>query len=396
MKIAREIKYIITVAIIAFAGCRKPYLPPIIASGNNYLVVEGVIDPGRDSTIIRLSRTVALSSTIGTKPELNATVVVESDANTTYPLYEKGNGYYFSPGLNLNTSNKYHLKITTSGKVYQSDFVTIKNSPPIDSVYYRTQSNGLQIYADTHDPSNSTRYYRWDFMETYIVQSEYNSMEIHVKDPTDTVLARLPADQIFQCWVTDSSQNINLNSSAKLSNDVISKNSIDFIPSTSEKLGIRYSILVKQYALTEDAYNYWTQLKKNTEQLGTIFDPQPSEIPGNIHCVTVPSEPVLGYISVGSYSQSRIFIDNFYLPAWLPVKPYYDGCYVLSFLYHDPMQAGTNTVATNIYTDLYIPITAITPPHMEIILGFTASTPQCVDCTLRGTNKEPSFWVERR
>ena len=221
-------------------------------------------------------------------------------------------------------------------------------------------------------------------------------MEILVRTPVDTVLPRLPADQIFQCWVTDSSQNINLNSSAKLSSDVITKNSIDFIPSTSEKLGIRYSILVKQYALTEEAYNYWTQLKKNTEQLGSIFDTQPSEIPGNIHCVTVPSEPVLGYISVGSYSQSRIFIDSFYLPAWLPVKPYYDGCYELSFLYSDPNQAGTNTVATNIYTDLYVPITAITPPHQEIILGFTASTRQCVDCTVRGTNKEPSFWIERR
>jgi hypothetical protein len=396
-----KVWYYITIAVIAgglsiSTGCRKPYLPPVIASSSNYLVVEGVIDPGQDSTIIRLSRTVSLSSTIGTKPELNAAVVVESDANTTYPLYEKGNGYYFSPGLNLNASNKYHLRITTSGKVYQSDFVAVKNSPPIDSVYYRIESNGLQIYADTHDPSNSTRYYRWDFAETYIVQSLYNSHEIHVKDPGDTVLARPPAEQIFQCWVTDSANNINLNSSAKLSNDVITKNIIDFIPSTSEKLGNRYSILVKQYALTEDAYNYWTQLKKNTEQLGSIFDSQPSEIPGNIHCVTVPSEPVLGFISVGSYSQSRIFIDNFYLPAWLPVKPYYDGCFLVSVYYVDATQNYTNTVASNIYNDLYIPIDPITVPHQPIILGFTASKSKCADCTLRGTNKEPGFWIERR
>ena len=62
--------YYITIAAIAgelsiSTGCRKPYLPPVIATNSNYLVVEGVIDPGRDSTTIRLSRTVALSSTIG-------------------------------------------------------------------------------------------------------------------------------------------------------------------------------------------------------------------------------------------------------------------------------------------------------------------------------------------
>jgi hypothetical protein len=130
--------------------------------------------------------------------------------------------------------------------------------------------------------------------------------------------------------------------------------------------------------------------------LGSIFDAQPSEIPGNIHCVTVPSEPVLGFISVGSYSQSRIFIDNFYLPAWLPVKPYYDGCYLSMFYYQDLTQGKTNTVATDIYGLGYVPVSPVTVPHSPIILGYTASTPQCVDCTLRGTNKEPGFWVERR
>ncbi|HEY4197472.1 MAG TPA: DUF4249 domain-containing protein [Mucilaginibacter sp.] len=383
-------------AFLTVISCRKPYLPPVVATSNNYLVVEGVINPGHDSTIIRLSRTVSLSSTIGTKPELNATVVVESNTHTTYPLQEKGNGYYVSPGLNLNASNQYHLKITTTGnKVYQSDFVPVKNSPPIDSVYYRAQSNGLQIYADTHDPSNSTRYYRWDFSETYIVHSLYISHEILVQNPKDTIVPRPVNDLVYECWVTDVSNNINLNSSAKLSNDVIAKNSVNFLPSTSEKLADRYSILVKQYALTTEAYDYWTQLKKNTEQLGSVFDAQPSEIAGNIHCVTVPSEPVLGFISVGSYSQSRIFIDNASLPAWLAVRPYYDGCILNKFYYKDPTQDSTNTVATNIFGLGYTPVDPLSPPQSSVILGFTASTPQCVDCTLRGTNKEPAFWVER-
>ena len=43
-------------------ACRKPYSPPITTANVNYLVVEGVINSGADSTIIKLSRTTPLSN----------------------------------------------------------------------------------------------------------------------------------------------------------------------------------------------------------------------------------------------------------------------------------------------------------------------------------------------
>ena len=399
MKIVNEIRYLITAvaAITASIGCKKPYLPLVVASNPNYLVVEGVINNGNDSTIIRLGRTTTISSDTLTKPELNAVVTVQSNTNNTYPLREKDNGYYVSPGLNLSASNKYQLKIVTKdSKAYQSDFESVKNSPPIDSVYYQIKSNGLQIYTATHDRLKQTTYYRWEYAETYIIHSEYDSFYIHVKDPFDTVLSRLPGQQVYTCWVTGQSSTIYLNSSAKLLKDVIADNTLNFIPSTSNKVATRYSILVKQYALSTDAYNYWQNLKKNTEQLGGIFDAQPSEISGNIHCITIPSEPVIGFISVGSYTQGRIFIDNRDLPAWRPdPDPYYADCFILNFLFSDPLQAGTNTVAKNLYTDLYVPVNIIatTGKKGPIILGWTGAPNHCVDCTLRGTNKKPVFWT---
>ncbi|MGZ3764422.1 MAG: DUF4249 domain-containing protein [Mucilaginibacter sp.] len=377
-------------------GCRKPYLPPVVATTSNFLVVDGVINTGQDSTVIHLSRTVALTSTVGTKPELNAVVQVESDGNTSYPLMEIGNGNYGAMGLNLSTANKYRLKITTSdNKTYESDFVPVKNAPPIDSVYYKVQNNGVQISADTHDPLNKTIYYRWDFNETYVIHSLYDSHEIHVKQPNDTVLYRPLSKDIYSCWITSKSVNIVLGSTAKLSKDVSINNAINFLPSTNEKIASRYSIEVKQYALTPEAFNYWQQLAKNTQQLGSIFDAQPSELPGNIHCITNPKEPVLGYISAGSYSKSRIFIDNADLPAWQASKPYYDGCFIQNFYYHDPEQAGTNTVLANIYNDWNVPVAEISVPGSATILGFTAAAPRCVDCTLRGTNIQPDFWINR-
>ncbi|MFI5161523.1 MAG: hypothetical protein ACHQHN_09605, partial [Sphingobacteriales bacterium] len=48
--------------LIAFINCRKPYQPAIVSVNHNYLVVEGVINSGSDSTFIKLSHTVKLDS----------------------------------------------------------------------------------------------------------------------------------------------------------------------------------------------------------------------------------------------------------------------------------------------------------------------------------------------
>ncbi len=396
MKIAVYICVLIFGDLMLLTACRKPYIPPAITVNSNYLVVEGLINTGQDSTIIKLSRTVMISSTIGIKAELNASVIVESDANASYPLTETGNGTYSAPALNLSASNKYRLKIVTSdNKTYRSDFVPVKNSPPIDSVYYLVKSNGVQINVDSHDQSNNTRYYRWDFNDTWIIHSAFESYAEVSHFPKDTILYRPDADQIYTCWINGTSNTINLGSTATLSQDVTTNNEISFISSTSEKLGSRYSILVKQYAITKDAFDYWQLLKNNTEQLGSIFDPLPSTTTGNIHCITNPSEPVIGYISAGSYSQKRIFIDNYNLPAWRPITPN-AGCKMDS-VYLSNAITKNNDVAAYIYSGSQIPILAlyVIKDNHGVIVGYTGSIPSCVDCTLRGTNKQPTFWINR-
>jgi hypothetical protein len=389
----RCIVLIISILMVSL-GCRKPYVAPVAAQASNFLVVEGVIDPGQDSTIIRLSRTVPLSSKGGASPESNATVTIESDANASYVMTNKGNGYYVLPGLNASLTGKYRLSIVTADKkTYQSDYAAAKNSPPIDSVYFLIKSDGLHINADSHDPSHNTIYYRWSFEETYEFHTPFFSEYIVTHVPKDTVVIRTASQFVHTCWRGDISTNITLGSSAKLSQDIISGNEVNFVPSTSEKLSVRYSILVKQYALTKEAYSYWQQLKKNTEQLGSIFDPQPSEIPGNIHCMSNPAEPVIGFISVGSVAKARVFISNNRLPAWVAQTPY-GQCKVDTAYFSNPI-TKVNEVVNRIYSGFEIPISAYEQEHTPIILGYQASIPGCVDCTIRGSNIQPSFWTEQ-
>jgi len=383
--------------ITGVVSCRKPYSPPAIALSGSYLVVEGVINSGADTTLIKLSKTVKLSSTVTINPLPGAAVAVVSDQGAVYPLTEAANGSYISPGLNLDNSRTYRLSIKTSTEQYLSDFVAVENAPPIDSVTYTVQSDGVRIFANTHDPKNNTRYYRWDFTETWIFHSSFQSSW---KSNGDTVVMRnRTTDQIYYCWKSDTSSTILLGSSAKLAADVISNAPITSVAPHSEKLTEEYSILLRQYALTGAAYTFWQNLKTNTEQLGGIFDAQPSSISSNIHSVTNPSEPVIGYLSVGGVSSQRIFISSYPLPIFWTPTPIYSDCLLEFYLLaYYPQQGGGPINQENEFfnvnkgaIDPQIPVQAIVDPAGDVI-GHTGSSPECVDCTLRGTNVQPSFW----
>jgi len=391
----------ITLTALLF-GCREAYTPPQITANSNYLVVEGVINTGTDSTIFKLSRTVRVNAKTTTQNETHAIVTVESDANASYPLKEITPGTYSSgTRLVLNSTAKYRLRIITNTNThttYLSDFVPVKDSPLIDSIGYTLQPDGLQIYTNTHDASNNTRYYRWEYSETWNYHAIYDASFI---DLNGNIFLRTPAQYIYSCWQSANSTDITLASSAKLTQDVLYQVPITPVPSGSKKLSVRYSILVKQYALTEDAFNFWQLLKKNTEQLGSIFDAQPSSIIGNIHNIADYSEPVLGYISAGSVQQKRIFIDNGALPlGWGKDDPY-NICRPYGGNIYNTINVTKSGYDAYFYHPgptvpfLYVPISIYgintTPTGPDTT--FTGTPVLCADCRLAGgTTTKPAFW----
>jgi len=313
MRVITQAILIICFIIIA-TSCRQQYEPPAIQANNNYLVVDGFLNAGPDSTMITLTRTRNLIDTVLTKPELSASVLIEGDGGYTNQLTDLENGVYGAGNLNLDNNQQYRIRISTNnGSQYLSDFVPVKQTPAIDSVNWHYDSSGVNIYVNTHDPQNNTRYYRWQYEETWKYRSVYYSTLIY---QNGQLLTRTPDQEVFYCWKTQNGTNIITGTSSKLSEDIIYRYPLIFIPQASEKLSIKYSVLVKQSAITKEAFEYWENLKKNTEQLGSIFDAQPSEIAGNIHSITNPGEPVMGYFSVSTLQQKRIFIDNNQIGAW--------------------------------------------------------------------------------
>ncbi len=382
------------IALISIASCKVPYNPPAITAINNYLVVEGLINI-TDSTYIKLSRTVNLSSASTTKPELKAVVTIESNTGSSYVLTELGNGSYAAAPLNLNVTNQYRLRIKTSnGSQYVSDFTNAMVSPPIDSVNW-TATTDLKIYVNTHDPKNATRYYRWDFTEAWEFHPSYESN--YISDGLH-IITRQPAQQIWDCFTGDASTNITLGTSTQLSQDVISQALVNTIAPDAEKISLKYTIGVKQYALTKDAFDYWTLLQKNTEQLGSIFDAQPSASIGNIHGVTNPAEVVIGYINTGTITNNRIFITKSQLPNWR-TTPFYPKCEADSLDCCAPYPPPSTNQFVNYlspafqgYITFQLPIDPILFTGTTTMKGWLAATPICVDCTLRGSKTPPSYW----
>ena len=117
------------------------------------------------------------------------------------------------------------------------------------------------------------------------------------------------------CWSTALSTSIYLGTTITLSSDVISQIKVATITKNDPKMDIEYSMLVRQYPLDQQAYTYWLNVQKNSQSLGGLFDLQPGQLPGNIHGVTNPKDPVVGYISACSIGEKRIFISNEQVPA---------------------------------------------------------------------------------
>jgi hypothetical protein len=380
--------------VFIVAGCKKPFIPQEIKSdANKYLVIEGVINGGSDSTFIKISRTQKIDTIQTVNPETNAVAVVESDANSNFKLTETTAGTYTAPPISLDGTHKYRLRITTSDhKEYLSDFVAVKNSPPIDSIGFVAQAAGVQIYVNTHDAANSTRYYRWDYTEAWQFHSKYVST---YKFPA---VARQVSEQVYDCFGSDISSNVTVASTSKLSQDIISEAPITLIPSTSEKIETKYSILVKQYALTSDAYTFWENLQNNTEKLGSIFDVLPSENQSNFHCITNPNELVVGYLSVGSPATKRIFIAANQLPGnYSPVYPcecQFDTTYASYALQQQNPHALNIDIFSSANSPYMIMSGLYLPPADPFgkPTAYTYSTILCVDCTVRGTKTQPAFW----
>jgi hypothetical protein len=375
--------------MLFFIACKEKYISPVTSPATGYLVVEGAINSGIGATNITLSRTAGLQIQ-NIVYEKGAIVKVEGEDNTSKQLTEVSDGNYTISGLNLNANKKYRLNITTKdGKVYLSDFSSVIYNPPIDSVNWKRENGSVQMYVNTHDDTNNTQYYQWETSETWEIHSGYlsalkykqtNSAKgtVYSVDFSDSINKSIDYGKYY-CWKTVPSSQILTGTTVALSKNIINL-PIANIPQDSWKLNVLYSLFTRQLSISKGKYEFLQRMKKNTEGTGSIFDAQPSDLNGNLHCVSNTNEPVIGYIDVCNIQEKRIFISRNQVPDW----NYYQGC--------NEIKITNNSDSIQIHGLYLLPTYPETNPMTGAILSFYAAPPECVDCRLRGSNIKPSFW----
>jgi len=379
MKSIRNWGYFICLGMMV-TGCIDLYTPQVATSATGYLVVDGVFNPGvGTTTTIKLSRTVPLDGSPEQAFVGGATVKVEGDDGSSYDYIDSGNGQYQNAGNNADPTKKYRLNIIVDQTQYVSDYVTVKLTPEIDSVHWTVANDQVEILVDTHDPSNSTRYYLWNYEETWRYHSAWRSTYKYVNG---AIVPRDLSDDTYDCYMSAVNDHVNITSTSHLGSDVVHNYQIRNLPLESERLVALYSVLVSQYALTEDAFLYWQQVKNNSENLGTIFSPLPSQVISNIHSLNNANEPVVGYFMASTVKQKRKFISVNDIPFRVHTT-YYQNC-TADTLYpqYIPTWTGFNS---------YL----IIEPEFKGIafIGYSISTPECIDCTYHGgTTVKPSFF----
>ncbi len=222
-------------------------------------------------------------------------------------------------------------------------------------------------------------YYKWKYKEDWEFHSQYISLFEY--DPVKNIVNSIPFEKNrYYCWGTASSSAILIATTTHLEQDIVYQKPLVSMGSADNRISLLYCLEVTQMAISHQAYIYWENIRKNSDKIGGIFSPQPSEIGGNIHCITSPSERVLGYVSAGVVSKKRKFTEGKTIGV-----------------YREPMSCES------IFVDKDNPIqfSSLYEAGYDVI-SFSGSKEEgeesywvmkkCSDCRIRGTKNKPSFW----
>lgn len=386
MKPVNKIYQLILGAILLFS-CEDPYTPTYEPGDTApILIIEGYIDMSGNSRF-KLNQTVPLSAEESTRPVTNAVLAIESEDNQNYPVFTStGAGVYTIAHPALNMTTRYRLRIKHRENEYLSDWITPYATSQISAIDNQRTDIGMDIFVSTVNGNDNSRYYRWELEETWKFSARYRSLFIF--EGNQVRWRKQPEENISVCFSQERSSDILIGTTDNLSDNTISRQKIQFIPNLSDKLMIRYSILVKQFSISREAYLFWSILKKNSESVGDIFGSMPSELKGNVSNIANPDEPVIAMIEASLPAQKRIYYNSYDLPEpWAVSIPFYSGCEYMEVPVAQAAELFKNAgyIPTN---EVYKIEGSALPSH------YSYATRRCTDCSLIGSLNVPDFWTD--
>ncbi|MFN8206450.1 MAG: DUF4249 domain-containing protein [Bacteroidales bacterium] len=358
----RQIKwgFLLIFLIIFLQSCLEPYFPELPDDEVNTIVIFGGISDKGGYNYLQVSLATNISQP-EYFPVTGCTGYVADESGKKWNIESTGEGNYrvYIAKENLVPGRKYKLYMKSPlGVEFESEEEMMPASSQLDSIYYKWETHqtsipevsptGLQFYADMKGGPDDAKYYRWIVQESWEYHSPY-PIDYYYDGSSKSIKRMFPPDYSKMiCYSTVDMPKIFTMKTANLAENKYEGFSLHFIPNTDEKLLYAYSVMVKQVALSEKAYQYWEYLRQNVEDQSGLYQKQPLQIQGNIHALnaydstlvtpsstsgdsassrTYSSKRVLGFFTVSSEKEARITLNNIpdlevdlsnYCRPWVP------------------------------------------------------------------------------
>ncbi|MHA7131750.1 DUF4249 domain-containing protein [Algoriphagus namhaensis] len=335
------IKRFLWVGLFLTLGCIDPFEVEV-PEGPQYLTIEGYISTEFGPHEIKLTRGDTYGSVFEglIRPVRSATVVVRDDLGRVTFLAENldERGTYLTPtSFRAELGRAYTLQIQlVEGQVYTSLPEQVAPPVPFGDLSYQSveipvegeinNASGVQILAELTDPADANNFYFWrNAGATYVLQTR---PDLYFTPPPGRQPA--PKDCCFTCWRSENTGN----QSIFIANDdnfngLSTTLPVAFIPDNGLRFVDTYRIDLRQLSVSQEAYRFLRLVKQQAELSGSVFDPPPARITGNMLSLDNPDEVVLGYFMAAGESKRRIYIKATELDFVQPKAIIPDDCRVV-------------------------------------------------------------------
>jgi len=298
-----------------FTSCIETYNAELPDSETQMLCVEGCIT-GNRQCLFYLSTTLSLKETLAYLPDhqvKGAQLTVKGSDGSAYVAEEQGKGAYVVDLPQLDRNFSYWLEIETGGERYQSSA-----QQPIDSIgisdlrfdmpHDNRQVNLLISAVPPAMPSDK-QYFRWNYERFWEVHTPLpHTWDYDLEN--DEIVAATEVKSRGFCQKPSTDIFIGTNQDYKAGHladhCILSDDAYD---NFFNYLGC---YRVSQTAISAEEYEYYRLSKRQSQEMGGLFTPQPAELPSNITCTTDPSRHAIGFVGVSIGSVTRdLYVHNY-------------------------------------------------------------------------------------
>ncbi|MFO7655576.1 MAG: DUF4249 domain-containing protein [Bacteroidales bacterium] len=389
MQVIRLLKHWLLIVLVT--GCIEPFSPDIKESPK-LLVISGKITNLEGYHYIDISWSSSYDDPIIIR-ERNCNVTVFDDKGNVFQYQEYTPGHYrcwlAQNYLTVGTGFRVEV-VTNEGKVYSSQYDRMEPCPGIENITHEVKTieaddpilnsvKGIQLYIDTEASEKEVTNLKWEIGETWEYHASYFISDFY--DGKINFMDGLVSDSLRVCFKSRGVNDIMTMSTKNYASGKINKAPLTFIAHINEKLGFKYSALVRQFSLSDSAFEYWSKMQQNMQGAGGIYDTQPIRIIGNIRSVSDHEENVLGYFWATEIKEKRFFFKN---TGAFPVENFKCKPY--------PYTAEEFAEKLSAFTENEYPIYLINTTGLKEG-PWEYAEQECFDCTKSGgTLNRPDFW----